>query len=94
MAILVMDKNGAAMIARCPICCWPLAATMEEGCVPGNCSYRPDPRAEPDEYARIQRNRQAVWRGRKSTGARRCTCAIGGYCRDHQDQCEYPPEKE
>lgn len=47
-------------IARCPICCWPLAATMEQGCVPGNCSYRPDPHASPAEYARVQRNRQAL----------------------------------
>lgn len=26
---------------RCPICHWPLAKTTAEGCVPGNCSYRP-----------------------------------------------------
>lgn len=47
-------------IARCPICCWPLATTMEEGCVIGNCSYRPDPQDSPAEYARVQRNRQAL----------------------------------
>ena len=27
---------------RCPRCDWPLAETMEQGCVPGNCCYRPD----------------------------------------------------
>lgn len=21
-----------------------------------------------------------------------CTCAIGGFCKDHSSQCEYPPE--
>ncbi len=26
---------------RCPVCHWPLEKTMAEGCVPGNCSYRP-----------------------------------------------------
>lgn len=26
---------------RCERCQWPLAARMEDGCVPGNCSYRP-----------------------------------------------------
>jgi len=28
-------------IARCPECNWPLAKTVAEGCVIGNCSYRP-----------------------------------------------------
>ncbi len=28
-------------IARCPVCHWPLAKTAAEGCVIGNCSYRP-----------------------------------------------------
>lgn len=58
MAITVTDKSGAAMIARCPICCWPLAATREDGCVPGDCSYRP--REGSDEWHRIQRNRKAL----------------------------------
>lgn len=45
-------------VARCPICCWPLAKRREEGCVLGDCSYRPD-RGSP-EWHRIQRNRQAL----------------------------------
>lgn len=45
-------------VARCPICCWPLAKSREEGCVLGDCSYRPD-RGSP-EWHRIQRNRQAL----------------------------------
>lgn len=27
---------------RCARCGWPLAARMEDGCVPGNCSFRTD----------------------------------------------------
>lgn len=45
---------------RCPICRWPLAPRMEDGCIPGNCSYRPDDPSEQrvvkrrrDEYAKI-----------------------------------------
>jgi len=45
---------------RCPICDWPLADDPKDGCVDGNCSYRPDPRRNPDEYARVQRNRKAL----------------------------------
>lgn len=45
---------------RCPICDWPLANSVDEGCIPGNCSYRPDPHASPEEYARIQRRREVV----------------------------------
>lgn len=29
--------------SRCACCAWPLAATLEEGCVRGNCSQRPLP---------------------------------------------------
>lgn len=29
---------------RCPVCHWPLKATIQEGCVPGNCSQRPRPK--------------------------------------------------
>ena len=26
---------------RCEICGWPLGKSLEDGCIPGNCSYRP-----------------------------------------------------
>ena len=26
---------------RCEVCDWPLAPSIEQGCVEGNCSYRP-----------------------------------------------------
>lgn len=48
-------------IARCPICDWPLAADLSRGCVPGNCSYRPDEGSA--EYARIKKRRDLIDRG-------------------------------
>jgi len=35
---------------RCFFCYWPLAATRERGCVPGNCAFRPEEHSE--EYRR------------------------------------------
>jgi hypothetical protein len=35
-------------VARCTVCRWPLAESMEQGCVPGNCSYRPRTKGTPD----------------------------------------------
>lgn len=52
------EQPGSAKPARCEICGWPLEDSIEKGCVPGNCSYRPDPGSE--EYARIQRNRERL----------------------------------
>lgn len=43
--------------SRCEICDWPLAESWEKGCVPGNCSYRPD---DPAEQRRIRERRQLV----------------------------------
>jgi hypothetical protein len=42
---------------RCEVCDWPLAATAAEGCVPGNCSYRPQ---DGEERARILRRREEL----------------------------------
>jgi hypothetical protein len=42
---------------RCEICDWPLAESREKGCVPGDCSYRPD---TPAEQERIRQRRAAV----------------------------------
>jgi hypothetical protein len=42
---------------RCEICDWPLAESEEKGCVPGNCSYRPQ---DPVEQARIRKRRDDV----------------------------------
>lgn len=50
------DTNSGT---RYPICDWPLADSAENGCVEGNCSYRPQYGSE--EWHRIQRNRVAAW---------------------------------
>ena len=34
---------------RCPVCGWPYAETIKNGCVPGNCSMRPVPKIRSDE---------------------------------------------
>lgn len=45
-------------LERCPICDWPMVQSAAQGCVPNNCSYRPDTGTE--EWQRIERNR-AAW---------------------------------
>jgi len=45
-------------VPRCLICDFPLASAIEDGCVPGNCSYRP-PKGTA-EYQRIQRRREEL----------------------------------
>lgn len=44
-----MDEN------RCAICGWPLAASINNGCVRGNCSYRPEPPLTPEQYYDVER---------------------------------------
>lgn len=43
---------------RCPICDWSFAKSRNEGCIPGDCSYRP--REGSDEYLRIEQRRAAL----------------------------------
>lgn len=42
----------------CDVCGWTLAISAEEGCVQGNCSYRP--RENSDEYRRIRDRRDGL----------------------------------
>ena len=44
--------------ARCQICDWPIKKTIQEGCVPGNCSFRPAEGSP--EYYRIQERRRQL----------------------------------
>jgi hypothetical protein len=44
-------------MTQCEVCGWTLKEKIEDGCVPGNCSYRPEQGSE--EYRRIQERR--VW---------------------------------
>jgi hypothetical protein len=49
---------GAYPAHQCQICGWPLAASWEEGCVPRNCSYRPQEGSS--EFTRIRLRRDAL----------------------------------
>lgn len=45
------------VVPRCEICNWPLAKEQAKGCIPGDCSYRPD---DPAEQQRIRERRAAL----------------------------------
>jgi len=49
--------HSAGDDARCEVCDWPLADSRAKGCVPGDCSYRPD---DPAEQERIRRRRAQI----------------------------------
>jgi len=51
---LVRDASAGC----CMTCSWPLAKEPEDGCVPGNCSYRPSP--ECHDYQRVVARREAL----------------------------------
>ena len=51
-------KMASEPESRCPICDWPIKKTIQEGCVPGNCSFRPA-EGRP-EYYRIQERRRQL----------------------------------
>ena len=50
-------------IERCKICNWPLAKSVEEGCVEGNCSMRPVPKKVPNDKRQEEAvpNNQLEW---------------------------------
>jgi hypothetical protein len=60
-----VDLAQATPTPRCEVCDWPLAESREKGCVPGDCSYRPD---DPAEQRRIS-ERRAQLRARSSAGS-------------------------
>lgn len=51
---------------RCLVCGWPLVSKQEDGCIPGDCSYRPQ---EPAEQAKIDARRQQILRVRDAVKA-------------------------
>ena len=51
-------KMASEPESRCPICDWPIKKTIQEGCVPGNCSFRPAEGSP--EYYRIQERRRQL----------------------------------
>lgn len=43
---------------RCPICDWPMAETRDDGCVEGDCSYRP--REGSEDWNRMQQRKKEL----------------------------------
>jgi hypothetical protein len=52
------DSPMVADSPRCPICDWPMVEDAKDGCVPGNCAYRPP--AGSNECRRIQARRRTL----------------------------------
>jgi hypothetical protein len=46
-------------IPRCDICDWPLKDKIEDGCIPGNCCYRPD-EGSPEYYRAKARRAELI----------------------------------
>ncbi|MBZ5700286.1 MAG: hypothetical protein LAN84_00405 [Acidobacteriia bacterium] len=40
--MILLEMIGLAAAGRCMACGWPLAASADQGCMQGNCSFRPD----------------------------------------------------
>ena len=55
---LQLDGPPLTDPSRCQVCDWPLAESADNGCVTGNCSYRPE-QGSP-EWHRIERRRAAL----------------------------------
>jgi hypothetical protein len=53
-AVVDFIPHGEWPENRCQVCGWTLARDMEKGCIPGNCSYRPD---EPQAQSTIRKQR-------------------------------------
>lgn len=71
-------EDTRAPVERCPICDWPFAESAEKGCVPGDCSYRPD---EPAEQERIRKRRADLARApvvSSQAGEERPKCRLCG----------------
>jgi len=55
---VLVEMLRSAAEGRCMVCGWPLAQTVHRGCVPGNCSFRPDQSSR--EYARWRQRTEIV----------------------------------
>jgi len=51
-------RSGEAERERCGVCGWTLAESRDNGCVAGDCSYRPEEGS--DEWCRIRRKRDEI----------------------------------
>ena len=54
-ALIATQGGKGEPVARCEVCDWPLRERKEDGCVKGNCSFRPD--VGSDDHKRIQKRR-------------------------------------
>lgn len=57
------------MTERCIICGWTLAKDQANGCVPGDCCYRPD---DPVEQQRLRERRERFKRAVRATCCDAC----------------------
>lgn len=55
---VVAEARDAGVGQRCPICDWPIEVSIEKGCTPGNCSYKPPHGSA--EYERIRARREQI----------------------------------
>ena len=55
---VLVEMVRSAAEGRCIVCGWPLAPTVHRGCVPGNCSFRPDESSR--EYSRWRQRTEIV----------------------------------
>ena len=84
------QPSAAPDPSRCYACGWPLAPSRDEGCVPGDCSYRPSP-AAPDYWQwrrRMEEMQRAANNGSQPSDEHRPLCVHGRFrtdcppCRD------------
>ena len=54
-ALIATQGGKGEPVARCEVCDWPLRERKEDGCVKGNCSFRPD--VGSDDHKRLQKRR-------------------------------------
>lgn len=59
-----LDTEGYDIVARpaprCEVCNFPLAASKEKGCIPGDCCYRPDADRGQDRIRRQRASRSSA----------------------------------
>jgi hypothetical protein len=76
---------GVGWRDRCDYCGWPLAASMDKGCVADNCSQRPRPLAMTSEAAQEIRRMEA-----RHTEAAALVGELAGVLRGLEWSGEYP----
>ncbi len=84
----IVIEHNASLPGRCEVCGWTLAKSGANGCVPGNCSYRPA--SDSPAGKRIDARRKAL-AARKSTPPKPCaTCGGDGSYRGRHEWVPCP----